>query len=114
MHINIDRIIKPVTLGFIFTILTVFLLTAIFYDYDEMVYAGEIETLQDYVGQPAAAVVVNYGYPNKTESRRITDGHGFYEERWHYDGKIFTIRFVDFVHIKGVVTGAEYNGGETS
>ena len=61
MHITIDRIIKPVTLGFIFTILTVFLLTAIFYDYDEMVYAGEIESLQDYVGQPAAAVVANYG-----------------------------------------------------
>ena len=107
MHINIDRIIKPITLCFILSILTAFLLTTIFYDYDEMVYAGQIEALQDFVGQPAAAVVANYGYPNKMESRRITDGHGFYEERWHYDGKIFTIRFEDFVHIKGIVTGAE-------
>lgn len=115
MHINIDRIIKPVTLCFILAILTAFLLTAIFYDYDEMVYAGGIETPQDFIGHPAAAVVANYGYPDKTESRRITDGHGFYEERWHYDGKIFTIRFEDFVHIKGIVTEAEtINGGEAS
>ena len=49
MNENIDRLIKPAVLCFIFLILTVFLLTAIFYDYDEMVYAGEIETIQDFI-----------------------------------------------------------------
>ena len=107
MHINIDRIIKPVTLGFIFTILTVFLLTAIFYDYDEMVYAGEIEALQEFIGQPASPVVANYGFPKETESERIRDGCGCYEELWHYDNVTFTIRFEDFVHVKGTVVGVE-------
>lgn len=76
-------------------------------DLSEQAYAAEQEESNKYIGQPAAAVVNDYGYPEGWAYYNTDTSDDVSQAVWYYDDIIFYILYADDVSSEGVVAGVE-------
>lgn len=99
--------VKIAVLSFIFLVLSFMFLFAVFGEFSEAAYADTVRTAQSFVGQPASAIVTNYGEPNGrlySPGEKETNCSDTY---WYYDNIVFHIQYNSPSGSEGIVMDVE-------
>ncbi len=98
---------KIAVVSFITLILAFMFLFAVLGDFSETAYTDTVRTAQAFVGQPASAVISNYGTPVGRQFVTEANEKDCRDAYWYYDNIVFRIYYDGSIGSEGIVADAE-------